>query len=182
MKHLTRIAPILVVSALGIAACGGSDDGSDASLSGADAELADALADVWSDEESFPASLSSECLANGFITGIGGAEGAEGYGVTIDNIGERTFDENPLEQDDALAAAGEMYKCDGFKNAFLGEIADTEDADDTECLAGEISDEPLTGLFASTFMGDDAGELETQYEDTFEMEFFAALETCDIQA
>ena len=182
MKYLTRIAPVLVVGALGIAACGGSDGGSGASLSGDDAELAEALADVWAEDESFPASLSSECLANGFISGVGGAEGAERYGVNVDNIGDGSFDENPLEQGDALAAAGQMFECDGFEAAFLGEIAGTDDADDTKCLAGEISDEPLTGLFASSFMGDNAGPLEEQYENTFEEEFFAALETCDVQA
>jgi len=182
MKHFTRIAPILVIGALGIAACGGSDGGSGSSLSGADAELADALSQAWSDDESFPASLSSDCLANGFISGVGGAEGAERYGVDIDNIGDGTFEDNPLEQGDALAAAGEMYQCDGFKSAFLGEIAGTDDADATECLAGEISDEPLTGLFASSFMWDSAGPLEEQYENTFEEEFFAALQTCEVDA
>ncbi len=178
MKKLTRIAPMFVVGTLALAACGGSDGA--AELSGEDEELAEELAAIWAEDESFPTTLSTECLANGFISGIGGAEGAEGYGVNVDNIGEGSFDENPLNEEDALAAVGEMYKCDGFKTALAADFAGTDDTDAAECLAGEISDEPLTNLLASSFMGDAGIELEEQYGDAFEMEFFAGMETCEI--
>ncbi len=182
MNKLTRLAPIFVVGALGLVACGGSDGGGGSGLSGDDEELAEELAAVWAEDESFPSTLSTECLANGFISGIGGAEGAAGYGVDVDNIGEGTFDDNPLNEEDALAAVGEMYKCDGFKTALAADFADTDDTEAADCLADEISDEPLTNLLASSFMGDAGRALEEEYENTFEMEFFAGIETCGINA
>jgi len=179
MNTITRFGPFLMVATLGLAACGGSDSAGGGGGSDADVELANALADVWEGDSFLPAGVDANCLATEFVAGVGGAEGAESYGVTADNIGEGTFEDNPLNEEDALAAGEGMVSCDGFKTAFLGDIADL-DSSDAECLAAEISDEPLAGLLASGFMGDNAGVLEERFENTFETEMFAGFETCEL--
>lgn len=178
MKNFTRIAPVLIAGALGIAACGGDSDG----LSGDDAELASALADVWESDGTFPEGVSVDCAAEGFVSGIGGADGADSYGVNADNVGDSSFDENPLSRDDAVAAAGEMFDCDGFKTWFASNFTGSDDAEANECLADELSDEPVEALFASSFMdgGDESAALEEEYENDFESELTAGLETCEI--
>lgn len=179
--RLTSLA-LAVGLALVLAACGGDDSagGSGVELSGEDAELADALAAVWTEDDTFPPALDARCLANGFVSGIGGAEGAERYDVDASNIGDSDFDEKPLMQGDALAAAGAMWECEGFKDEFVGGIAGDVDESQLSCLTDALSDEPLTGLFASTFMGDGGGDLEELYEDQFEAELIASFESCEI--
>lgn len=179
MHFITRsLGGLTLAGALLLSGCG-----DDAGLSTEDQALADGLAAAWTEGEAFEGT-DRGCLAEGFVSGIGGASVAEEYGVTADNVGDSTFSENPLTEEHAVAAANEMWECDDFKPTFVGEILGSDDATDDQisCLSDAVSDEPLSGLLASTFMGDNAGSLEERYENTFEEEFFAGIESCGIDA
>lgn len=179
MNIISRsLGGLVLAGGLLLSGCG--DDGG-IELSAEDQTFADALSAEWTAQDAFPG-VETDCLAEGFTQGIGGASVAAEYGVTADNVGGEAFATNPLSEDDAVGAANAMYACDDFKSTFVGEILGIEDlpADDLSCMVDAISDEPLRGLFASTFMGDNAGPLEERYENTFEAEFDAGIESCGI--
>lgn len=173
MLHFARLALGVVVTAVVLAACGG--DGSNA-----DSELVQALVTEWIEDEAFDEGVDIDCVAKGFVDGIGGADGAAEYGVNKDNIADADFDEDPLTEEDALAASAGMFECDGLKVDVAGTIAPVE-GEDAECLADELSDETLIGLFATNFVGDNSAGLEERFENAFEEEFFAGMETCGIE-
>lgn len=158
-----------------LSACGGGDD-----LSGADAELAEALAASWVEDAEFPPGVPVDCVAEGFVSGIGGADGAEGYGITTANIADADFDVTPLNEEDARAASTNMFGCDGFEAALLSEMGPGVTDEQATCLADNIDDGPLTALIATTFMGDNGGSIEAEFENVFETGLFAALETCGV--
>lgn len=173
----TRSAFALLTTVLLLAAsCGGGDD-----LSEADAELASALEAAWAEDGDFEG-VALDCVSQGFVTGMGGAEAAEGYGVTVENIGDAEFEETPLSESDARGAVDAMWECDGFEGAFFAQIGPPLDADQQSCLADNVDDDPLKSLLTSSFMGAAGADLEAANENVFEEQLFAALETCGIDA
>ena len=169
-NHLRTVA-VAAALLLMLSACGGSDD---------DAALVDALATNWVEEEEFPSSVEVECAAEGFVSGIGGSEGASGYGITTANIADADFDTNPLSEDDALAAMSNMFACDGFEAALLSEFGPEVNDEQAACLAENLDDEPFVALLSTTFMGDGGSAIEEQYENEFESGLIAALSTCGV--
>ncbi len=176
MMNIRRALAGACVLALAASACGGSEGASEE-----DAALIDALAAEWTDGGEFPESISTDCLAKGFIDGIGGAEGATGYGITPDNVGDGDFEENPLSEDDARAAASNMFACDGLKSAILSEMGSEVTDDQAKCLSDNVDTEPLEALIASTFMGPNGAGIESEMENTFEEDFFGAFTECEIE-
>ena len=164
-----------VACALALSSCGGGDE-----LSGADAELAEALAASWDNDGEFPESVDSSCLANGFVSGIGGADGAAEYGVTAENIGDAQFESTPLGEEDAMAASTNMFKCDGLEAAIFGDMGAALTDEQASCMADNVDDAPLISLVASDFMGDLGNDLEAEFENVFEADLLDAIETCDV--
>lgn len=161
---------------LTLSACGGGG------ASEEDQALIDALAATWADEGTFPDSVEVTCAAEGFINGIGGAEGAGAYGVNSDNVADADFDEVPLSEEDARSAVGNMYDCDGFEAALLSQMGGETTPEQAACLADNVDDGPLQSLVASTFMGEAGAAVEEEFENTFETQLFAAVETCGLDS
>lgn len=172
--YMKFLAPV-VACAFALSSCGGGDD-----LSGADAEMADALAASWVADGEFPDSVDTTCLANGFVSGIGGADGAADYGVTAENIGNSEFDNEPLSEEHAMAASTNMFKCDGLEAAFLGAMGSDMTDEQVSCMVDNVDDAPLIALVASDFMGDFGAGLESEFENTFEADMLAAIGTCGV--
>lgn len=172
MKNLRTVA-IAASLLLTLSSCGGGG-------SEEDAALVDALTTNWTEEEEFPPGVEVSCVAEGFVDGIGGAEGATGYGITPDNIADAEFDTTPLSEADATAAMGNMFACDGFEAAILAESGPEVTDEQASCLAENVADEPFMALMSTTFMGDGGQAIEEQYENEFEAGLTTALETCGI--
>ncbi len=170
MKHLpvfALVASLLLV----LSACGSTED---------DSALVDALAANWIEEEEFPEGVSIDCVAAGFVSGIGGAEGASAYEITADNIAEADFDLNPLSREDANAAIGNMFACDGFESAILSEMGPGVTDEQAACLSENIDDGPLQALMATTFMRTGTAPDDPEVLDLFETGLLAALSTCEV--
>lgn len=162
--------------ALTLSACGGSDG-----LSEADAELAGSLATEWSEGGEFPESVDEQCLAEGFVEGVGGADGAAEVGLTTANIGDADFEAQPLSEESARAVSANMFACDGFETALLSEMGPEVTDEQASCLAEQVDDSSLESLIASTFMGEAGAAIEAELENTFEEDFFTAFGECDIE-
>lgn len=173
MKKTRIVCAFITALGFGASACGGGD-------SAEDTELQEALAAAWIAEDEFPEAIDIECAAKGLVDGVGGAEGAAEYGVTAANVGDNGFEENPLNEDHARAAAKNMLACDSFKKELLAEIADAVDDEQATCVAEGIKDEHLEALLASTFMGDAGSAIEEEFENDFEKDLFATFESCGI--
>lgn len=172
MNHV-RTAAIAAALLLLLSACGSSED---------DSALVDALAADWTAEEEFPEGVSIDCVAEGFVSGIGGTESAAGYGITPENIADADFDTTPLNEEDARAAMGNMFDCDGFEAAILSEFGPDVTEEQASCLADNVDDGPFQSLMATTFMGEGGADIESENENAFEEGLFAALETCGVGA
>ena len=155
-----------------VSACGSSGD---------DSALVDALATNWTEEDEFPEGVAIDCVAEGFVSGIGGSDGAASYGITPENIADADFDTSPLSADDARAAMGNMFACDGFEKAILSEMGPGVTDEQASCLADNLDDEPLTALMSTTFMGDGGSEIEAEFENLFEAGLIEALATCGVE-
>lgn len=172
MRLKKIVAPLVGIALIG-SACGGSG-GSD------DDALIEALAANWAEEDEFPETIDIDCAAAGFVEGLGGAEGAAGYGVTVANAGDSDFDDNPISEEHARAASANMFKCDGFKKALLSEMGSDLTDDQANCLDENVNGDALETLIASTFMGEAGLALEQELENTFEEDFFGAFVDCEI--
>ncbi len=170
MNNLRSVAVAAALLLL-LSACGGSDD---------DAALVDALATNWAEEDEFPEGVTIDCVAEGFVSGIGGGEGASNYGITADNIAEADFDTTPLSEEDARSAMSTMFACDGFEAAILGEMGPGVTDEQASCMADNIDDEPLIALMSTTFMGDGGSAIEAEFENLFESGLIEALTTCGV--
>jgi len=163
----TIAAALLLV----LPACSSSDD---------DAALVDALATSWTEDEEFPAGVSIDCVASGFVTAIGGTEGASAYNMTADNIAEANFDLNPLSPEDANAVIDSMFACDGFEASILSEMGPGVTEDQARCLADTIDDDPLKALMATTFQVTGTAPDDPAVLDLFETGLLEALTTCGV--
>lgn len=155
-----------------LSACGGSVD---------DTALVEALAEDWTAEQEFPDGVAIDCVAEGFVSGIGGTDGAADYGITPDNIAETEFDLNPLSAEDARTAMRNMFACDGFETAILRDLGPGVTDEEAVCLADNLDDEPLIALMSTTFMGFEGGAIGAEFEELFETGLLAALTTCGVQ-
>lgn len=169
LRALALAATLLLL----LSACGGS--------SSDDTALVEALSVNWTEEEEFPAGVSIDCVAEGFVSGIGGTEGAAEYGITPDNIAETEFDLNPLSAEDARSAMSNMFACDGFEASILGDLGPGVTDEEADCLADNIDDEPLIALMSTTFMGFEGGSIGADFTELFETGLLAALTTCGIE-
>jgi len=174
VNHVRTFA-IATTLLLLLTACGSSQS---------DSALVDALAEDWTAEEEFPEGVSIDCVAEGFVRGIGGIDGAAEYGITPANIAGTEFDINPLSEADALTATGNMFECDGFEAAILGDLGPTVTDEQAVCLADNIDDEPLAALLATSFMGNNGAAVSAaaqEFESLFQTGFIKALTTCGVQ-
>lgn len=159
---------------LTLSACGGGG------ASEEDQALIDAVKTQWVEDETFPEGFSIDCAAEGFVDGMGGAEGAASYGVTVESFTDDTSDDPEVSEADAQAMVGNMFDCDGFEAALLAQFGGEATDEQASCLSDNVDDEPLISLLASSFMGDAGAALEEEFENTFETQLFAAVESCGL--
>jgi len=168
---ITRALAALLLAALVATACGGGG------TSEADQEFVDAI--IASGTEEFPDNVDVTCIAEGMVSGLGGASGIEDkYGLTPAAFAEDI--EVEMQEDDARKVVDNMWECDGLSDSFYTDVAGSDDADTVNCLKENISDDNVKTLLVSGFMGDSGAELEAQVENDFEAELFAAFASCDL--
>lgn len=167
----TALASSLLLT---LSACGGGG------ASPEDAALTDAVVAKWTADETFPPGFSIDCAAEGFVSGMGGSEGAAAYGVTPESIADDVSDDPEVSEADARSMVGNMFDCDGFEAAILGQFGGEATEEQTICLADNVDDEPLVGLLASSFMGDGGAALEEEFENVFEADLMEAVESCGL--
>lgn len=160
---------------LALSACGGGG------ASPEDQALIDAVTSEWVADDTFPPGFSIDCAAEGFVDGMGGADGAAAYGVTAESFTDDVSDDPEVSEADARSMVGNMFSCDGFEAALLTQFGGAANDEQASCLSDNVDDEPLISLLASSFMGDAGGALEEEFENTFETQLFAAVETCGLE-
>jgi hypothetical protein len=167
---ITRALAALLLTALVATACGGG-------TSEADQEFVDAL--IESGTEEFPDGVDVTCIAEGMVSGLGGASGIEDkYGLTPASFADDIDVE--MQEDDARKVVDNMWECDGLADSFYTDVAGSDDADLIGCLKENISDSNVKTLLVSGFMGDSGAELEQSVENDFEAELMAAFGNCDL--
>lgn len=167
---ITRALAALLLAALVATACGGG-------TSEADQEFVDAI--IASGNETFPPGVDIDCIAEGMVSGLGGASAIEDkYGLSPAAFAEDI--EVEMEEDDARKVVDNMWECDGLADSFYTDVARTDDADTISCLKDNISDDNVKTLLVSGFMGDSGAELEASVENSFEAELIAAVGECGL--
>lgn len=157
---MIRITSIAAVSALVVlTACGsdGDSSGGGASLSGADQELADAIAaNLEAEEDGIATVLDSNCLATETVAAIGGAAGAAEYGITVDTP---DTEDVVLPAADAEKIAAAYAECGDLKEAFLaGMTSDgSMTAEQADCLFTDFGADDIEGVFAESLQGIEDG-------------------------
>lgn len=169
---MRRRAAVLAISALALAACGSDSDGggSSAELSGADQELADAIAvELASDDDGFDEAFDVECIAAGTVSSLGGADRiASEYGVTADSPDTDGVDLSP---DDAAKVAAAYADCNDLKAAFaVGLTADGElTAEQADCVLADVSSDDVQSFFEESLQGiEDGPASDAMFEAMFE--------------
>lgn len=167
---ITRALAALLLAALVATACGGG-------TSEADQEFVDAL--IASGADTFPPGVDIDCIAEGMVSGLGGASGIEDkYGLTPAAFADDIDVE--MQEDDARKVVDNMWGCDGLADSFYTDVAGSDDADTLSCLKDNISEDNVKTLLVSGFMGDSGAELEASVENDFEAELVASFEECGL--
>lgn len=167
---VTRVlGGVILAFALLATACGGGG------LSADDQEFVDAL--IAGD--TFPESVDQVCVAEEFVTALGGADGLRNnYGLEpVDFDGDIEAD---MTEADARNVTDAIWQCDGLADSFFIDIAGTDEPETVSCLRAAISEDNVKTLLVSGFMGDAGEALESSVENTFEEELFSAFATCEL--
>ena len=157
---MIRFSAVLAVSALALAACGSDSDsggGSSAELSGADQELADAIAaNLVEDDDGFAEAFDVDCIASGTVSALGGADRIESeYGVTAANPDTEDVD---LSADDASKVAAAYASCGDLKDALIvGFATDGVTTEQAECVLADISSDDVQAFFEESLQGNEEG-------------------------
>ena len=161
---------------------GSGDDPSSGPLSAADQALADAIAadldaDAEDDGLGFSDVFDTQCMAEGTVAALGGAEAIEAeYGVTAEDVG--AIEDTELSDEDARAVARAYGRCGDFVELFvLSFEAQGIATDDARCLLDGISDEQFEDFVAANFSAADEDAAGAELFDTI----FASASDCGIQ-
>ena len=174
MRVVATIAAVIFV----FSACGADDNKS--SLSGEDAQLAQALAESfgdppWANEE------ARFCIADGMVTGMGGSDAIETkYRLTASGI-RAGVEVDSLDEADAEAVAGAYRSCIDVRSLTVSQLQEFEGFSESEanCLADAIGDDVFIDVLVSGLRADRGKVADAQ--NNLRSARVAAGESCNVE-
>lgn len=155
-----RLLAALAAGTLLLSACGDDDSGNAGS---GDDEYVEAMAASMQEDEDLPfADEDVDCLANGFVDALGGAERLEEEGITPEDLGsDEGLQDLGLElgEEEADGIAASFGNCDvSLAELVLSEAGEDVPADVRECVEDNLDEDVLADFFATVLVDEETGE------------------------